>query len=65
MFELLAMGFDMHKRVIDLHMQGVEATRDMVSAMERNVETAMAANQAGEAGMKAMKSWLRLWGGRA
>lgn len=60
MFELLAMGFDMHKRVIDMHMQGVEAARDMVEAVERDVEAAMTAHPA-EAGVEAVKSWLRLW----
>ncbi|SCW40140.1 hypothetical protein SAMN02927924_00449 [Sphingobium faniae] len=64
MFELLAIGFDMQKRAIDLHMQGVEATRDMVDALERDVETALAAHRANEAGAKAMKSWLSLWGVR-
>jgi hypothetical protein len=36
----------------------------MVDAAKRNVEAGMAANQAGEAGAKAMKGWMRLWGMR-
>ncbi|MGC4252644.1 MAG: hypothetical protein QM605_14560 [Sphingobium sp.] len=63
MFELIAIGFDMHKRVIDMHMQGVENARDMMEALERDVETAFAGNPA-QTGMEAMKGWLSFWGVR-
>ncbi|WP_066518287.1 hypothetical protein [Sphingobium cloacae] len=63
MLELFAIGFEMHKRVIDMHRQGVEAARDMGAAMARDVETALAARPA-EAGMEAVTGWLRLWGVR-
>ncbi len=64
MFELFAVGLEMQKRMIDAQMQGVEAARDMVEAAQRQVQTGIAANQANEAGLKAMKSWMNLWGMR-
>lgn len=65
MFELFAIGLEMQKRMIDAQMQGVAAARDMVDAAQRNVQVGMAGHEAGQAGMKAMKSWLALWGWRA
>ncbi|MBZ9647822.1 hypothetical protein K9B33_09720 [Sphingobium sp. 3R8] len=64
MFELFAVGLEMQKRMIDAQMQGVEAARDMVEAAQRQVETGMATTQANEAGLKAMKNWMNLWGMR-
>src|SRR3546814_1565489 len=64
MFELLNVGLEMQKRMIDIQMQGVEAARQMVDAAQRNAEAGLAATRAGEAGMKAMKGWMRLWGMR-
>ncbi|HUD93715.1 hypothetical protein [Sphingobium sp.] len=65
MFELFTVSLEMQKRVIDAQMQGVEVARDMVEAAQRQVETGLAATQANEAGMKAMKRWMNLWGIRA
>lgn len=64
MFELFNVGLEMQKRMIDVQMQGIEAAREMVDAAQRNVDAGLAANRAGEAGMKAMKGWMRLWGMR-
>ncbi|WP_420144846.1 hypothetical protein [Sphingobium sp.] len=64
MFELFAVGLEMQKRMIDAQMQNVEVARDMVEAAQRQVETGMAVRQANEAGLKAMKSWMNLWGVR-
>lgn len=64
MFELFAVGLEMQKRMIDVQMQGVEVARDMVQAAQQNAKAGMAANQTGEAGLKAMKSWMNLWGVR-
>lgn len=64
MFELFAVGLEMQKRMIDVQMQGVEAARDMVQTAQENAKAGMAANQAGEAGLTAMKSWMKLWGMR-
>ena len=36
----------------------------MVQAAQENAKAGMAANQAGEAGLTAMKSWMKLWGMR-
>ncbi|MDV5823610.1 hypothetical protein [Sphingobium naphthae] len=62
MFELFAVGLEMQKRMIDAQMQGVEAARDMVEAAQRQVKSGMAVAQANDAGMKAMKNWMNLWG---
>ncbi|MCC4251770.1 MAG: hypothetical protein VX205_07670 [Pseudomonadota bacterium] len=62
MFELFAVGLEMQKRMIDAQMQGVEAARDMVEAAQRQVQSGMAVAQANDAGMKAMKNWMNLWG---
>ena len=62
MFELFAVGMEMQKRMIDAQMQGVEAARDMVEAAQRQVKSGMAVAQANDAGMKAMKNWMNLWG---
>ncbi|KQN09894.1 hypothetical protein ASE85_02880 [Sphingobium sp. Leaf26] len=64
MFELFAVGLEMQKRMIDAQMQGVEVARDMVDAAQKQVRTGMAAAQANEAGLKAMKNWMNLWGMR-
>ena len=64
MFELFAVGLEMQKRMIDVQMQGVETARDMIDTAQRNVEAGIAATQANEAGLKAMKSWMNLWGMR-
>lgn len=64
MFELFNVGLEMQKRMIDVQMQGIEVAQQMVDATQRNVETGLAANQAGQAGIKAMKGWMRLWGMR-
>lgn len=60
MFELLNVGLEMQKRLIDMQMQGIEAARELVDAAQRNVET----NQAGDVGRNAVKGWMRLWGMR-
>ena len=57
MFELFAVGLEMQKRMIDAQMQGVEAA-------QKQVQTSLAAHDAGQAGMKAMKGWMNLWGMR-
>lgn len=64
MFELFTVGLEMQKRMIDVQMQGVEAARDLVDTAQRNVQAGMAVTQANEAGLKAMKSWMNLWGMR-
>jgi hypothetical protein len=64
MFELFAMGLEMQKRMIDAQMQGVEVARNMVEAAQRNAQIGMATHDAGQASMKAMKSWMSLWGVR-
>jgi tRNA1(Val) A37 N6-methylase TrmN6 len=64
MFELFTVGLEMQKRMIDAQMQGVEVARDMMEAAQRQVETGMAAAQANEAGLKAMRKWMTLWGMR-
>jgi hypothetical protein len=64
MFELWTLGLDMHKRMIDMQMQGVKTAQDMVDAARRSVAAGEAAQDAGQANMRAMKSWLRLWGVR-
>lgn len=64
MFELFAVGLEMQKRMIDAQVQGAEVARDMVEAAQRQLKTGMAATQANEASMKAMKSWMNLWGMR-
>lgn len=64
MFELFAVGLEMQKRMIDVQMQGVETARDMIDTAQRNVEAGMAVTQANEAGLKAMKGWMNLWGMR-
>ncbi|QGP80100.1 hypothetical protein [Sphingobium sp. CAP-1] len=65
MFELFTVGLEMQKRMIDAQMQGVEVARDMVEAARHQVETSLAAQDAGQAGMKAVKGWMNLWGIRA
>ncbi|SEQ49906.1 hypothetical protein [Sphingobium sp. YR768] len=65
MFELFSVGLEMQKRMIDAQMQGVEVARDMVEAAQKQVRTNLAAHDAGQAGMKAVKSWMNLWGMRA
>lgn len=62
MFELFAVGLEMQKRMIDIQMQGVEVARDVVDTAQRNAKAGMAVHEAGEAGMKAMKNWMNLWG---
>jgi len=64
MFELFAVGLEMQKRMIDAQMQGVEVARDIVEAAQKQVQTSLAAHDAGQAGMKAMKGWMNLWGMR-
>lgn len=64
MFELFNVGLEMQKRMIGIQMQGVEMAQQMVDAAQRNVEVGAAATQASEAGMKAVKGWMRLWGMR-
>ncbi len=64
MFELFAVGLEMQKRMIDVQMQGVETARDMIDTAQRNVEAGMAVTKANEAGLKAMKGWMNLWGMR-
>lgn len=62
MFELLSVGLEMQKRMIDIHMQGIEAAQEMVETAQRNVDAGLAATPAGEAGTKAITRWMRLWG---
>jgi len=64
MFELFNVGLEMQKRMIDLQMQGIEVAQQMVDAAQRNVDAGAAAGRADEAGVKAMKGWMRLWGMR-
>ena len=64
MFELFTVGLEMQKRMIDVQMQGVETARGMIDTAQRNVRAGMAVTQANEAGLKAMKSWMNLWGMR-
>ncbi len=64
MFELFNVGLEMQRRMIDMQMQGVAMARDMVTIAQQQARSGMAAQQAGEAGMKAMQGWMRLWGVR-
>lgn len=62
MFELLSVGLEMQKRMVDIHMQGIEVAQDMVETAQRNVDAGLAATQIGNAGANAMQRWMRLWG---
>ena len=62
MFELLSVGLEMQKRMIDINMQGIEAAQEMVETAQRNVDAGLVAIPAGEAGTKAITRWIRLWG---
>ena len=62
MFELFNVGLEMQKRMIDVQMQGIEAAQQMVDAAQRNVEEGFGSAPTAEAGMKAIKGWMRLWG---
>ncbi|MDF0544494.1 hypothetical protein PX699_19250 [Sphingobium sp. H39-3-25] len=64
MWDVFTVGLDMQKRMIDIQMQGMKAAQDMVTAAQKNVEIGKASHDAGEAGITAMKSWMRLWGVR-
>ena len=64
MFELFAVGLEMQKRMIDIQMQGVEVARDMVETAQQNMQAGIATHDARQAGMTAIKSWMKLWGMR-
>ncbi|EQB15558.1 hypothetical protein L288_00030 [Sphingobium quisquiliarum P25] len=62
MFELLNVGLEMQKRMIDIHMQGIEAAQELVETAQQNVDASLAATPLGNAGANAVKGWMRFWG---
>ncbi len=64
MWELMAIGIEMQRRMIDVHAQGLKLTGDMLREAERRADTGTMLRETQAVGAAWTSRWLDAWRGR-